>query len=137
MDIAGLSRARLKRMIAAGNVPAFTIGLWAFFFPTLRYTLGFSLWVLPPLCALALERTRGMLGFEARRGASRSTLAPTIVLAPALALCLRWTKRQLRLVSGEGRPRRFPRRRKLASCPARFVLTKTCRPLARLLDVNR
>jgi hypothetical protein len=43
--IPGLSRARLKRVIAAGNVAAFAIGLWAFFFPTLLYTLGLSLCV--------------------------------------------------------------------------------------------
>ena len=40
--IPGLSRARLKRVIAAGNVAAFAIGLWAFFFPTLLYTLAFG-----------------------------------------------------------------------------------------------
>jgi len=36
-------------------------------------------------------------------------------------LNLGWTKRQLGLVSGEGRPRRFPRRRELDQCPARSL----------------
>jgi len=88
--IPGLSRARLKRVIAAGNVAAFAIGLWAFFFPTLLYTLGLSLCVLLPLWALALEmRTRGALGFEARRGRRYPLSLATIVLAPALALAVR------------------------------------------------
>jgi hypothetical protein len=38
--IPGLSRARLKRVIAAGNVAAVAIALWAFLVPTLLYTLG-------------------------------------------------------------------------------------------------
>lgn len=67
--IPGYSRARLKRMIPAGNVAALAIGFWTIFFPTQLYTVGLSLCVLLPLWALALEiRTRGALGFEARRG---------------------------------------------------------------------
>lgn len=88
--VPGLTRARLKRMIAAGNVAAFAIALWAFFFPTLLYTLGLSLCVLLPLWALALEmRTRGALGFEARRGRRYPLSLATIVLLPALALAVR------------------------------------------------
>ena len=88
--IPGYSRARLKRMIAAGNVAAFAISLWTIFFPTQLYTLGLSLCVLLPLWALALEmRTRGALGFEARRGRRYPLSLATIVLAPALALAVR------------------------------------------------
>jgi hypothetical protein len=88
--IPGYSRARLKRMIATGNVAAFAIGLWTIFFPTQLYTLGLSLCVLLPLWGLALEmRTRGALGFESRRGGSYPLSLATIVLAPALALAMR------------------------------------------------
>ena len=88
--IPGLSRARLKRVIAAGNVAAFGLALWAFFFPSLLYTFGLSLCVLLPLWALALEmRTRGALGFEARRRGRYPLSLATIVLAPALALAVR------------------------------------------------
>jgi hypothetical protein len=88
--IPGYSRARLKRMIAAGNVAAFAISLWTIFFPTQLYTLGLSLCVLLPLWALALEmRTRGALGFESRRGGSYPLSLAMIVLAPALALAVR------------------------------------------------
>ncbi len=88
--IPGLSRARLKRMIAAGNVAAFAISLWTIFFPTHLYTVSLSLCVLLPLLALALEmRTRGALGFEARRRGRYPLSLATIVLAPALALAVR------------------------------------------------
>src|SRR5690348_18382348 len=60
--IPGYSRARLKRMIAAGNVAAFTIGFWTIFFQTQLYAVGLSLCVLLPLWGLALEmRMRGAL----------------------------------------------------------------------------
>jgi hypothetical protein len=52
--ITGYSRARLKRMIAAGNIAAFAIGFWTIFFPTQLYVLGLSFCVLLPLWALAL-----------------------------------------------------------------------------------
>lgn len=88
--VPGLNRARLKRMIAAGNVAALAVGLWAFFFPTLLYTFGLSICVLLPLWALALEmRTRGALGFESRRGRRYPLSLATIVLTPALALAVR------------------------------------------------
>lgn len=47
--IPGLSRARLKRVIAASNVAAFAIGFWAILFPTQLYTVGLLLCVLLPL----------------------------------------------------------------------------------------
>jgi len=85
--IPGYSRARLKRIIAAGNVAAIAIGLWTILLPTHFYALGLSLCVLLPLCALALDlRTRGVLGFEARRGRGYPLSLATIVLMPALAL---------------------------------------------------
>jgi hypothetical protein len=88
--IPGYSRARLRRMIAAGNVAAFAIGLWTIFFPTQLYTVGLSLCVLLPLWALALEiRTRGALGFEARRGRRYPLSLASIVIVPALALAVR------------------------------------------------
>jgi hypothetical protein len=88
--IPGYSRARLKRMIAAGNVAAFAIGLWTIFFPTQLYAVGLSLCVLLPLCALALEmRTRGALGFESRRGRRYPLSIATIIVVPALALVAR------------------------------------------------
>jgi ABC-type microcin C transport system permease subunit YejB len=88
--IPGYSRARLKRMIAAGNVAAFTIGFWTIFFPTQLYAVGLSLCVLLPLCALALEmRTRGALGFESRRGRRYPLSIATIIVVPALALVAR------------------------------------------------
>ena len=88
--IPGLSRARLKRVIAAGNVAAFAIGFWTIFIPTQLYTVGLSLCVLLPLWALALEiRTRGALGFEERRGRRYPLSLATIVVLPALALAVR------------------------------------------------
>ena len=88
--IPGLSRARLKRVIAAGNVAACAIGLWTILFPTQLYTVGLLFCVVLPLLALALEmRTRGALGFEARRGRRYPLSLATIVLMPALALAVR------------------------------------------------
>ncbi len=86
------SRARLMRVIAAGNVAAIGIVLWTVFFPTQLYTVGLSLCVLLPLWALALDlRTRGALGFEARRGRRYPLSIATILLLPALALAMRAT----------------------------------------------
>jgi hypothetical protein len=69
---------------------ALAIGFWIIFFPTQLYTVGLSLCVLLPLWALALEiRTRGALGFEARRGRRYPLSLATIVLLPALALAVR------------------------------------------------
>jgi ABC-type microcin C transport system permease subunit YejB len=88
--IPGYSRARLKRMIAAGNVAAFTIGFWTIFFQTQLYAVGLSLCVLLPLWGLALEmRMRGALGFESRRGRRYPLSIATIILVPALALAAR------------------------------------------------
>ena len=88
--IPGLGRARLKRVIAAGNVAAFAIGFWTILFPTQLYTVGLLLCVLLPLLALALEmRTRGALGFEARRGRRYPLSLATILVLPALALAVR------------------------------------------------
>jgi hypothetical protein len=88
--IPGYSRARLKRMIAAGNVAAFAIGFWTIFFPTQLYAVGLSLCVLLPLWGLALEMsTRGALGFESRRGRRYPLSIATIILVPALALAAR------------------------------------------------
>jgi hypothetical protein len=88
--IPGYSRARLKRMIAAGNVAALAIGFWTILFPTQLYTVGLLLCVLLPPLALALEmRTRGALGFETRRGGSYPLSLATILLLPALALAVR------------------------------------------------
>ena len=84
--IPGYSRARLKRFIAVGNIAAMAIGLWTILLPTHFYALVVSLCFLLPICALALDlRTRGVLGFESRRGRSPLSLA-LIVLLPALAL---------------------------------------------------
>lgn len=85
--IPGYSRAELKRMIATGNVVAIAICFWTFFFPTHLYTVGLSLSVLLPLWAIAIEmRTKGALGFEARRGGRYPLSLATIILLPALAL---------------------------------------------------
>jgi len=84
--IPGYSRARLERIIAVGNIVAMAIGLWTILLPTHFYALVVSLCFLLPICALALDlRTRGVLGFESRRGRSPLSLA-LIVLLPALAL---------------------------------------------------
>ena len=88
--IPGYSRARLKRMIAVGNVAAFALVLWTIFLPAQLYIVGLSLCVLLPLWALALEmRTRGALGFESRRGRRYPLSLATVLLAPALALAMR------------------------------------------------
>src|SRR6516165_9136854 len=50
--IPGYSRARLKRMIAAGNVAALGVGFWIILFPTHLYALALSFCVLLPLWAL-------------------------------------------------------------------------------------
>lgn len=88
--IPGYSRARLRRMIAAGNVTALAIGFWTIFFPTRLYIVGVLLCLLLPLLALALEiRTRGALGFEERRGRRSPLSLATILLVPAAALATR------------------------------------------------
>ena len=88
--IPGYSRARLKRIIAAGNVAAFTIGLWTILFPTRLYAVSLLLCVLLPLWALALDmRTKGALGFEERRGRRYPLSLATILVLPALALGVR------------------------------------------------
>jgi len=88
--IPGYSRARLKRMIAAGNVAALGVGFWIIFFPTHLYALSLSFCVLLPLWALALDmRTKGALGFEERRGRRYPLSLATIVVLPALVLAVR------------------------------------------------
>src|SRR5215472_888973 len=88
--IPGYSRARLTRMIGAGNIIACALALWAFLCPTELYTVGLSLCALLPLWALALEmRTRGALGFESRRGRRSALSLATVLLMPALALAVR------------------------------------------------
>src|SRR5689334_3627435 len=87
--IPGYSKAGLKRIIAAGNVAAMAIALWTIFLPTWLYALVLSLCVLLPLCALALDiRTRGALGFEARRSRRYPLSLAVIVVSPALALAM-------------------------------------------------
>ena len=84
------SRARLKHVIAAGNVAAFAIVLWTIFFPTHFHTPALVLCILLPLLGLALDmRARGALGFEARRRGRYPLSLATILLAPGLALALR------------------------------------------------
>jgi hypothetical protein len=88
--IPGYSRARLKRIIAAGNVAAFGVVFWTTFFPTQLYPFGLSICVLLPLCALALDmRTKGALGFEERRSRRYPLSLATILVLPALALGVR------------------------------------------------
>lgn len=88
--IRGISQARLKRIIAAGNVAAFAIALWTIFLPDWFYILGLLLCALLPLCGLALDlRTRGALGFESRRARRDPLSLATILMMPALALALR------------------------------------------------
>jgi len=88
--IPGYSRARLKHMIAAGNVAALGVGFWIIFFPTRFYALALSFCVLLPLWALALDmRTKGALGFEERRGRRYPLSLATIVVLPALVLAVR------------------------------------------------
>jgi hypothetical protein len=86
----GYSKARLKRIIAAGNVAAMAIALWTIFLPTWLYAPVLSICVLLPLGALALDiRTRGALGFEARRSRRYPLSLATIVVLPALVLAVR------------------------------------------------
>jgi hypothetical protein len=81
--IPGYSRAKLKRIIVAGNVAAMAITLWTILLPTHFYAVGLSLCVLLPLCALALDlRTQGALGFESRRGRRDPLSVATIVVLP-------------------------------------------------------
>jgi hypothetical protein len=88
--IPGYSRARLRRIIATGNVAAAVVALWTIFFPAWLSTFNLWVCVLLPLCALALDmRTRGTLGFEARRGRRSPFSLATIVLLPAAALAAR------------------------------------------------
>jgi hypothetical protein len=88
--IPGYSRARLKRIIAAGNIVACVVGLWTILLPTHFYALSLSLCILLPLCGLTLDlRTRGALGFESRRGRRDALSLATIILMPALALSIR------------------------------------------------
>jgi len=89
-QIPGYSRARLKRIIAAGNVVAFGVVFWTTFFPTQLYPFGLLICVLLPLCAIALDmRTKGALGFEERRSRRYPLSFATILVLPALALSLR------------------------------------------------
>src|SRR5215469_10317820 len=88
--IPGYSRARLTRIIAAGNIAACIIGFCIIFFPTDRSALSLSFCVLLPLWALALDmRTKGALGFEERRGRRYPLSLATILVLPAGALAAR------------------------------------------------
>ena len=87
--IPGYSRARLKRIIATGNIAAFAIALWTIFLPTGFYAPALVLCILLPLWGFVLDmRARGALGFEAQRRRYSLSLA-AILLAPALALSAR------------------------------------------------
>jgi hypothetical protein len=88
--IPGYSRARLKHIIATGNIAAIVIGLWIIFFPTHLYKPALALCILLPLLGLALDmRARGVLGFEARRHGRYPLSLATILMLPALELAVR------------------------------------------------
>jgi len=88
--IPGYSRARLKRIVAAGNIAACAIGLWTILFPTYIYAAALLLCILLPLWGLALDiRARGPLDFEARRSRRSPLSLATILMLPALALAVR------------------------------------------------
>ena len=86
LPVAGLSKARLKRVIAMGNAIAFGIGFWTLLFATSFYWLSLALCFAIPLGAIALDTvTRGKLDFQARRRRSPLSLA-TLLMVPAIAL---------------------------------------------------
>ena len=136
-QIPGYSRARLKRIIAAGNVVAFGVVFWTTFFPTQLYPFGLLICVLLRLCAIALDmRTKGALGFDRdlcvglflRRTCLRRRQARCILRArfanrspKETHSCLRRTKRQLGLVSDPSGSRSLARGRGLDPRPTRSL----------------
>ena len=87
--IPGMSRARLKRVLSAGNRLTLVIAVWALFWPR-PYFLLIALCFVLPLVALAGDaRFRGSLDWqESRKKATPFSIA-TIATIPALALCVR------------------------------------------------
>jgi len=84
---AAFSKARLKRLIAVGNVLAFAVGLWTLLFATAFYWLSLALCFLIPLAAIALDYgSRGTLDFEARRGRRSPLSLATLLIVPAIGL---------------------------------------------------
>lgn len=82
----GMSKASLKRVISAGNVAAFALGLWTLLFATHFYVLSVALCAALPLLAIALDvKAGGALDYETKRGRHPLSMA-ALLLAPALGL---------------------------------------------------
>lgn len=81
-----MSKASLKRVIGAGNVAAFAIGLWTLLFATHFYVLSVALCAALPLLAIALDvKAKGALDYETNRGRHPLSMA-VLLLVPALGL---------------------------------------------------
>ena len=82
----GMSKASLKRVIRAGNVAAFALGIWTLLFATHVYVLSVALCAALPLLAIALDvKAKGALDYETKRGRNPLSMA-VLLLAPALGL---------------------------------------------------
>src|SRR5690349_24902311 len=85
-----VSKARLKRIIAAGNVAAFAIGFWMLLFATHFYVPGLALCFAIPVAALALDLfAGGTLDFEARRSRRSPLSLATVLMMPSIAFAAR------------------------------------------------
>ena len=83
----GISKASLKRMIRAGNVGAFAIGIWTLLFATHFYVLSVALCAVLPILAVALDvKAKGALDYESKRGRTSPLSLAAILLVPAIAL---------------------------------------------------
>jgi hypothetical protein len=81
-----LTKASLKRVLRAGNLAAFALGLWTLLFATHFYLLSVALCAAFPLCAVALDiRANGALDYETKRGRHPLSMA-ALLLLPAIGL---------------------------------------------------
>ena len=81
-----ISKASLKRVIGAGNIAAFALGMWTLLFATHFYVLSVALCAVLPLLAIALDvKAKGALDYETRRGRHPLSMA-AILLVPAIGL---------------------------------------------------
>lgn len=84
-----ISRARLKRIVSAGNVASFALAAWTLFLPA-PYALAILVCIAVPLLGIAFDAwTGGKLDWQSStRKATPYSLAIVITM-PALALCAR------------------------------------------------
>jgi len=82
-----ITKASLKRVIGAGTIVAFALGLWTLLFATHFYVLSVALCAVLPLLAIALDvKAKGALDYETTRRRKSPLSMAAILLAPALGI---------------------------------------------------